>query len=60
LPPINFIEHALERMKERGISEFEVMKTINTGKKSPAKNGRIKFTLTFNVTDVEIKKLYTK
>lgn len=60
MPPINFIEHALERMKERGISEYEVMKTINTGKKSPAKNGRIKYSLTFKVTDDDTRKLYTK
>lgn len=60
MPQINIIEHALERMKERGISEYEVFKTVNSGKRSPAKNGRIKFTMIFYVTDPEKKKLYTK
>jgi hypothetical protein len=57
LPPINFIEHALDRMKERGISDFEVRKTITMGNMKPAKFGRIRYSMTFNVTDSEKKKL---
>ena len=60
MPPINIIEHALERMNSRGISETEVIKTVRSGKKEPAKNGRIKFSLEFNVTDREKKKYYSK
>jgi len=60
LPPINFIEHALDRMKERGILDSEVRKTINIGKMTPAKNGRIKYSMTFNVSDSEKRKLYSK
>lgn len=60
MPSINFIEHALDRMKERGISDSEVRKTINLGKMTPAKNGRIRYTMTFNVIDSEKKKLYSK
>ncbi len=60
MPPINIIDHALDRMKERGISESEVRKTINMGKMTPAKNGRIKYSMTFNITETEKKKLYTK
>jgi len=60
MPSINIIEHALDRMKERGISEFEVRKTIKKGKLSVAMYGRIKYTMTFCVTNAEKKKLYSK
>ncbi|MBN1634794.1 MAG: DUF4258 domain-containing protein [Ignavibacteria bacterium] len=60
MPPINIIEHALERMKQRGVSESEVRTTINTGKIDIAKYGRVKFTKSFNLRDTEKKKSYTK
>ena len=60
MPPINFIDHALERMSERGISEDEVLKTLKLGKKEPAKYGRIKFSMEFNLTDDEKKKEFNK
>jgi hypothetical protein len=60
MPPINFVEHALERMSERGISEAEVLKTLKIGKKEPAKYGRIKFSLEFIVNDDEKKKEFSK
>ncbi|MGV8016669.1 MAG: DUF4258 domain-containing protein [Ignavibacteria bacterium] len=60
MSPIIFIEHALDRMKERGVSEYEVRKTINSGSSRPAKQGRIKFEKIFAVTDPEKKKKYSK
>jgi hypothetical protein len=60
MPPINIIEHALERMNSRGISETEVIKTVRSGKKEPAKNGRIKFSMEFNVTDREKRNIIVK
>jgi len=57
---INIIEHALERMKERGISKDEVIKTIRTGKKEPVKLGRIKYLREFNIPLSARRKSYTK
>jgi len=47
-------------MSERGISEDEVLKTLKLGKKEPAKYGRIKFSMEFNLTDDEKKKEFNK
>lgn len=40
--------HAKERMQERGTSEDEVIKTIETGEKFPAKFGRTGFRRNFS------------
>jgi ABC-type proline/glycine betaine transport system substrate-binding protein len=40
--------HARTRMQERGASEDEVIETIKTGEKFPAKFGRIGFRRNFN------------
>jgi hypothetical protein len=40
--------HARTRMQERGASEDEVIETIETGEKFPAKFGRIGFRRNFN------------
>ena len=60
MTPIIFIEHALDRMKERSVSEFEVKKTINSGSFRPAKQGRIMYEKIFAVTDPVKKKKYSK
>lgn len=43
MSPIIFSEHALTRIGERNATENEVRATLKTGKKLPAKFGRIKF-----------------
>jgi hypothetical protein len=40
--------HSRARMQERGASEDEVIETIETGEKFPAKFGRIGFRRNFN------------
>jgi hypothetical protein len=40
---IRFHPHALERMKERGGTEAEVIETVNHGEQFPAKHGRTGF-----------------
>ena len=47
-------------MKQRGVSENEVLKTINTGTIDAAKYGRVKFSKTFSVKDDEKRKSFTK
>jgi hypothetical protein len=49
MPPINIIEHALERMNSRGITESEVFETVRKGKIFPAKLGRVKFVKKFSM-----------
>lgn len=44
--------HAMERMKERGTNENEIIKTIETGEKFPAKFGRIGFRCNFFFNNV--------
>jgi len=39
--------HARERMQERGVSEDEVLITVQTGERFPAKFGRIGFRRNF-------------
>lgn len=60
MPPIKIIEHALERMKQRGVSESEVRNTVNTGNMDIAKYGRVKYTKSFNLKDTQKKKSYNK
>jgi hypothetical protein len=60
MPPINFIGHALERMTERGITEYEVLKTLRLGKKEPAKYGRIKYIMEYKIKIEEYTEKYTK
>ena len=52
--PIEFIEHALVRAKERNISEKEIITTVKTGNKLPGKFGRLRFEKLFEF-DKEIK-----
>jgi hypothetical protein len=40
MKPIKFSQHAREQMSERGASEDEVIETIRTGERAPAKRGR--------------------
>ena len=40
MKPIKFSQHACEQMLERGASEDEVIETIRTGERAPAKRGR--------------------
>ena len=40
MKPIKFSQHAREQMVERGVSEDEVIETIRTGERVPAKRGR--------------------
>ncbi len=40
---VRIIPHARERMIERGVTEEEVILTIEKGKRLPARLGRVKF-----------------
>jgi hypothetical protein len=40
MKPVEFSNHAREQMVERGASEDEVIETIRTGERVPAKRGR--------------------
>jgi len=44
---VRFHSHALERMLERGATEFEVKSTVERGEQFPAKFGRIGFRRNF-------------
>ena len=52
--PIEFIEHALIRAKERNITEKEIIAAVKTGNKLPGKFGRIRFEKIFAINK-EIK-----
>jgi hypothetical protein len=41
--PIVFHPHAIERAAERGATEKEIVETIRTGERFPAKRGRTAF-----------------
>ena len=45
---IRFHPHALERMKERGAIESEVIEAVNNGERFPAKHGRSGFRRNFS------------
>lgn len=44
---INYSDHALEQMTERGATRFEVEEAIRKGEQIPAKKGRIAFRYNF-------------
>lgn len=44
---VSFSNHALTQMSERGISKEEVIETIETGERVPAKKGRKAFRKNF-------------
>ena len=44
---VRFHEHALERMRERGATDEEVVATVQQGEKFPAKQGRTGFRRNF-------------
>lgn len=47
MKPIRFSQHARQQMVMRGASRNEVIDTIRTGGKAPAKRGRWKFRKNF-------------
>ena len=49
---IDFSKHALDQMKERGASESEVIDTIRSGEKVPAKQGRQGYRKNFQYNQV--------
>jgi hypothetical protein len=55
---INFSEHALGQMKERGASRQEVKAAIRQGEKVPAKKGRTAFRFNFQYNAVWGNKKY--
>lgn len=50
--------HARERMKERGASEDELIRTVDTGERFSAKFGRIGFRRNFSFDEVWRGKKY--
>ena len=57
---INIIDHAKERMKQRGITAQEVFLTVRKGTKTPASMNRIKFSFEFHLKYSSKKKYYSK
>jgi hypothetical protein len=55
---IHFHNHALERMKERGATEAEVIFAIEKGEQFPAKFERIGFRSNFTFNETWNGKLY--
>ncbi|MFH1039136.1 MAG: DUF4258 domain-containing protein [PVC group bacterium] len=55
---IRFHPHAIERMKERGADEKEVIGTIQSGEKFPAKFGRTGFRRNFSFNKSWIGRAY--
>ena len=43
-----FPDHALQKMGQRGVSEYEVREAIQPGERTPAKKGRLSFGLNFD------------
>lgn len=56
--PINFSQHALDNMDDRGASKEEVELTIRTGESFPAKKGRLSFRKNFSYNDQWKGKFY--
>jgi len=55
---VKFHPHARERLRERGASENEVTKTVETGERFPAKFGRSGFRRNFTFNGVWRSKKY--
>ena len=43
MPPVEIHPHARERASERGVSDHEIVDTVLTGERFPAKFGRMGF-----------------
>ena len=52
--------HARERMRERGATPAEVIRTVSTGTSRPAKFGRWEYRQTFNFNAQWLEKHYAK
>jgi hypothetical protein len=55
---IEFSQHALDNMIDRGASKEEVEIAIRTGESSPAKKGRLSFRKNFSYNTIWKGKLY--
>ena len=58
IKPIEFSQHALDNMMDRGALKEEVELTIRTGESLPAKKGRISFRKNFNYNNIWKGKYY--
>jgi len=52
MKPIQFSHHARQQMAERGASEDEVVETIHTGERIPAKQDRQSYRKNFQYNDL--------
>lgn len=50
MKPIRLTNHAQEQPIERGTNEAEIIDTIITGNRQPAKNNRYKYQATLDLT----------
>jgi hypothetical protein len=55
---IRLHSHALERLKERGATQDEAMRTVREGRSAPAKFDRTRFTRIFAYNQLWHGKLY--
>jgi hypothetical protein len=58
MKPIEFSDHALERMIERGTTRPEVEEAIRHGREAPARSGKIAFRLNLQYQDTWKGKYY--
>lgn len=48
MKPIEFSQHALDQISDRGVTQIEVETAIREGERAPAKIGRLAFRKNFN------------